>query len=83
MMQKECLKLTILSPEKTLFSGLATRVSFPGSKAPFVVLHNHAPLISTLTQGVISWEGEESGSQDVRGGFVEVKNNEVTACVEL
>ena len=82
-MQNNSLKLTILSPEKTLFSGLATRVSFPGSKAPFVVLHNHAPLISALMQGVISWEGAESGSQAILGGFVEVRNNEVTACVEL
>ncbi|MBQ7947664.1 MAG: F0F1 ATP synthase subunit epsilon [Bacteroidaceae bacterium] len=82
-MQGATIKITILSPERTLFSGEATRVSLPGGQAPFVVLHNHAPLISTLQKGVISWDGAENGSVAVLGGFVEVKNNEVTACVEV
>ena len=82
-MQGATIKITILSPERTLFSGEATRVSLPGGKAPFVVLHNHAPLISTLQKGVISWDGADSGSVAVLGGFVEVKNNEITACVEV
>lgn len=77
------LKLTILSPEKILFEGNVSRVLLPGEKDPFVVLHNHAPIISSLVSGDISWQGAEVGSIAVKGGFVEVKDNVVTACVEV
>lgn len=77
------LKLNILSPEKLLFSGEVARVSLPGGKAPFVVLCNHAPMISTLQNGFIRWSGSQDGELAISGGFVEVKNNEVTACVEV
>ena len=77
------IKLNILSPEKLLFSGEVARVSLPGGKAPFVVLANHAPIISTLQKGIIGWNGSQDGELAISGGFVEVKNNEVTACVEI
>ena len=75
--------LEILSPEKTLFKGEVTSVRLPGGKAPFVVLHNHAPIITTLVAGAITWESEAGGgSVAVSGGFAEVKENHVVACVE-
>lgn len=75
--------LEILSPEKTLFKGEVTSVRLPGGKAPFVVLHNHAPIITTLVAGAIIWESEAGGgSVAVSGGFAEVKDNHVIACVE-
>ncbi len=82
-MASNSLKLNILSPERSLFAGEVTQVLFPGSKAPFVVLCNHAPIISTLQKGVISWRGTEEGSVAILGGFVEVKDNVATACVEV
>lgn len=77
------IKLSIYSPEKLLFEGDVASVLLPGGKGPFVVLHNHAPIISTLQKGVIGWEAAESGSVAVLGGFVEVADNRVTACVEV
>ena len=75
--------LEILSPEKTLFKGEVTSVRLPGGKAPFVVLHNHAPIITTLVAGAITWESEAGGgSVAVSGGFAEVRENHVVACVE-
>ena len=47
-----------------------------------MVLFNHAPLMSTLQNGVIKWSGAAEGSLAVTGGFVEVKDNVVIACVE-
>jgi len=84
MMKDSSITLDILSPEKSLFSGEVSCVTLPGGKAPFTVLHNHAPIISTLSQGKLSWvaEGEEK-SIAVSGGFVEVKENRVTVCVEV
>ena len=83
-MEKDTLLLEILSPEKCLFKGSVASVMLPGAKAPFAVLHNHAPIISTLCKGRIVWcaEGEKSGL-DVSGGFVEVADNNVTVCVEI
>ena len=82
-MEKGVVMLEILSPEKTLFKGEVTSVRVPGGKAPFVVLHNHAPIITTLVAGAIIWESETGGgSVAVSGGFAEVKENHVVVCVE-
>ena len=83
-MEKGNLLLEILSPEKSLFKGYVASVMLPGGKAPFTVLHNHAPIISVLSAGNLSWtaDGEEQ-CMAVSGGFVEVKDNMVTVCVEI
>lgn len=76
--------LRIISPIKPLFEGEVERVLLPGTKAPFVVLRGHAPLISSLTEGRIVYttpSGEE-GSLMVSGGFVEVKENNIVVCTE-
>lgn len=78
------MKLDIVSPEKQLFSGEVEGATFPGDKGRFTVLYNHAPIISTLGQGTIRWvqQGQEV-TLDIKGGFVEVKNNRITVCVEI
>ena len=82
-MENGVVMLEILSPEKTLFKGEVAAVRLPGGKAPFVVLHNHAPIITTLVAGAIVWESEAGeDSVAVAGGFAEVKENHVIACVE-
>ncbi|MBR5830674.1 MAG: F0F1 ATP synthase subunit epsilon [Tidjanibacter sp.] len=76
--------LRIISPIKPLFEGEVERVLLPGTKAPFVVLRGHAPLISSLTEGRIVYttpSGEE-GSLMISGGFVEVKENNIVVCTE-
>ncbi|MBR3940861.1 MAG: hypothetical protein IKJ71_01715 [Bacteroidaceae bacterium] len=82
-MENGVVMLEILSPEKTLFKGEVRAVRLPGGKAPFVVLRNHAPIITTLVAGAIVWESEAGeDSVAVAGGFAEVKENHVIACVE-
>jgi F-type H+-transporting ATPase subunit epsilon len=78
------MKLEVLSPEKTLFIGEVSRVVLPGEEAPFMVLYNHAPIISTLSAGKLSWlSGGAEQCLSVTGGFVEVRDNVVSVCVEL
>lgn len=77
------MKLTIISPENVVYSGDAQKVSVPGSQCPFEILNGHAPIISGLQQGTISYDNGESQSIEIKGGFVEVSNNEIVACVEL
>lgn len=82
-MEDRLIMLEVLTPEKSLFKGDVNIVRLPGGKAPFVVLHNHAPLITTLTGGVLAWSSEAGdGSVEIAGGFAEVKSNHVVACVE-
>ena len=76
-------KLNIISPEKVLFEGEVLSVALPGGKEPFTVLRNHAPIISTLRKGIIRWSADAPAELAISGGFVEVKNNVVTACVEV
>ena len=79
------MNVSILSANKSLYNGSATSVAFPGAKSPFTVLDNHAPIISSLTKGtiIVSNQEEQVANIDITGGFVEVHNGEVTACVEL
>ena len=83
-MEENLIELEIVSPEKQLFNGCVDQVSLPGAKAPFTVLHNHAPMVSTLCAGNIKWKsGKDERTMAVKSGFVEVRNNVVSACVEV
>ena len=83
-MNEELIELEIISPEKRLFTGMVEWVMLPGAKAPFTVLYNHAPLVSTLCAGDIKWKiAKEKQKMGVKSGFVEVKDNKVTALVEV
>jgi F-type H+-transporting ATPase subunit epsilon len=79
------MNVSILSPLKSLFQGEATSVNLPGKLGAFTILENHAPIISLLSKGniVIAQNSEEPIQIAIAGGFVEIHNNEVTACVEL
>ena len=83
-MNEELIELEIISPDKRLFTGMVEWVMLPGAKAPFTVLYNHAPLVSTLCAGDIKWKiGKEEQKMTVKSGFVEVKENKVTALIEV
>lgn len=77
------MKLEIITPEQIYFSGEVTSVTLPGTSGLFAVWENHAPLISSLSNGTISYsvDGTET-TLDVDGGFAEISNNVVTVCVE-
>ncbi len=78
------LKLKIVSPEKVVYDGETESVVVPGLLGQFEILNNHAPIISSLTHGTVEYTTREGKqSLDVRGGFVEVKKNEVSVCVEV
>lgn len=78
------LKLKIVTPDKIVFDGDVEKVTVPGSAGQFEILVNHAPIISSLDAGVVSYSaatGEES--LKITGGFVEVTRNKVSLCVEV
>ena len=78
------LRLKIVSPERIEFEGEAESVTVPGAVGNFEILKNHAPIISSLVDGVVEYvttQGEKI-SLSVTGGFVSVHKNEVSLCVE-
>jgi F-type H+-transporting ATPase subunit epsilon len=78
------MKLEITTPEQIYFSGEVTSVTLPGTNGLFTVWENHAPLISSLTKGKISYTVEKIEKElDIDGGFAEVSKNIVTVCLEL
>ncbi len=75
--------LEIFTPDGILFNGKVASVSLPGTKGIFTVLTNHAPIISSLSKGAIKYTIDNNASKiEANGGFVEVKNNIVTVCLE-
>ena len=74
------LKLKIVSPERIEFTGEVESVKVPGTSGNFEILSGHAPIISTLTKGVVEYAGNELS---ILGGVVEVQKNQVSLCVEL
>lgn len=73
--------LSILTPEKTIYNGIVTQITLPGAAGKFQILENHAPIISTLVEGNISYTTENSEDNSylsLISGAVEAKNNIVT-----
>ena len=80
----DTMTLTVLTPEKTLLEAGESKVSLPGSKGCFMVLRNHAPVISSLTEGDIVYMSDNKEERlHIIAGFVEVNNNRITVCAEV
>jgi F-type H+-transporting ATPase subunit epsilon len=72
------MQLEILTPEKKIFEGNVTIITFPGANGSFQVMDNHAPLISLLQAGSVEFKSSEGAQKiNIRGGVVEVLKNKV------
>ncbi|MDD4921207.1 MAG: F0F1 ATP synthase subunit epsilon [Bacteroidales bacterium] len=77
------MRLVLSSPAKTLFDGEIDSVTIPGTKGLFTVLPHHAPLITTIDKGTVTYKvGEMENNIQVADGFAEVKSNVVSICIE-
>ena len=77
-MAEETLELDVVTPERLLVTENVDQVNVPGAEGDMGILPNHAPIISTLRPGSISYQiGEKSISLVVSGGFIEVADNRV------
>jgi F-type H+-transporting ATPase subunit epsilon len=76
--------LEIVTPEKALYSGVVGHLQAPGTEGSFGVLSGHAPLLSGLETGAVSFSDEDGASHKmaISGGFVEVAGNRVTILAE-
>ena len=84
MNKSDNIHLIIYSPERTVLEKMVSKVSLPGTLGRFMVLKNHAPLISSLEEGRIIYVSDNvEGNVDIASGFVEIADNKVTVCAEL
>ena len=84
MKNLDTILLTIHSPERTILERMVSKVSLPGTKGRFMVLKDHAPLISSLDEGRITFvSGGVEENIDIQSGFVEIAFNKIIVCVEL
>ncbi len=82
-MKENALHIRIISPEGTLFEGEVTHATLPGTAGSFSVYPLHAPLISSLEKGAVRyWPNDHEERIDIESGFVEVKEDRITVCVE-
>ena len=77
------LKVSVISPERTLFDGEATQVVAPAYDGEVGILTGHAPMMALLGRGTL--RVSESGGERrfaVEGGFLQVVDNHVRVVTE-
>lgn len=77
------LKLEIVTPEKRVLNTEVDSVTVPTASGEAGILPNHAPLISALRPGVLSYSNKGTTERlAVTGGFVEVKGDKVAVLAD-
>jgi len=71
-------QLQVATPERLLVDEQVTSAEVPGENGYLGILAGHAPLMSALGAGVLSYEGGAGPHVlAIAGGFVEVSDNQV------
>ncbi len=77
------IRLEVVTPNGPVVSEDVDIVNAPGTGGDFGVLANHAPFLSTIRTGSMSYEqGKKRENLMISGGFCEVSNNKITFLVE-
>ena len=75
--------LEVVTPNGPVVSEEVDIVTAPGVGGEFGVLANHAPFLSTIKTGTLSFKRDKQTKYlMVSGGFSEVSNNKITFLVE-
>lgn len=70
--------LSVATPERMLVDERASEATIPARKGYIGVLPGHAPLLSELSSGALTWSSNgQTKSIVVMGGFVEVLGDRV------
>ena len=72
------LTLEIATPMRLVVAETVDEIVAPGSEGSFGVLPGHAPFLTTLGIGVVSYRvGRDEHQLAIAGGFAEVRNDKV------
>lgn len=75
--------LIVLTPDHKVFEGKITLLKVPGTMGSFEVMKGHAPIVSSLGQGIVkikAMDGKEKTFQ-IEDGFIEVLNDQISLLV--
>ena len=76
--------LSVATPERMLVDERASEATIPGLSGYFGVLPGHAPLLSLLGSGTMTWvTGGQTKVLAVMGGFVEVLDDKVRVLADV
>ena len=73
------LKVSVISPERTLFEGEAASVVAPAFDGEVGILENHAPMMTLLGKGTLRLPDR---TFEIEGGFLQVVENNVRIVTE-
>jgi F-type H+-transporting ATPase subunit epsilon len=77
------IRLEVVTPNGAVVNDDVDIVNAPGYGGDFGVLANHAPFLSTIKIGILSYDqGQKRENLMISGGFCEVSNNKITFLVE-
>jgi len=77
------IRLEVVTPTGAVVNDDVDIVNAPGYGGDFGVLANHAPFLSTIKIGSLSYEKDNKRENlMISGGFCEVSNNQITFLVE-
>ena len=77
------LKLEIVTPEKRVLDADVESVTLMTASGEVGIMANHAPLISALKPGILSYSSKGSTERlAVSGGFVEVNSDKVAVLAD-
>ena len=77
------MRVTVISPEASMFDGDADAVTAPAFDGEVGILPNHAPFMTLLGDGVLSVRhADRTHRFIVRGGFLQVVDNRVRVVAE-
>lgn len=77
------LKLEIITPEKLVLDAEVDSVTVPTASGEAGILSHHAPLVSALKPGILTYTTKGASEKlAVSGGFVEVSGDKVAVLVD-
>lgn len=77
------IRLEVVTPTGAIVNEDVDIVNAPGYGGDFGVLANHAPFLSTIKIGTLTFEKDKKRENlMISGGFCEVSNNQITFLVE-
>lgn len=79
----EQIRLEVVTPKGAVVKEDVDIVNAPGYGGDFGVLANHAPFLSTIKIGLLTYaQGRQRETLMISGGFCEVSNNKISFLVE-
>ena len=78
-MSSDVLTLKVVTPDEVVYEGNVEHVMVPGAEGYLGILKNHAPLVTPIDKGNLTFRDMEGKTKalKIEGGFLEILKNRV------